>query len=83
MDETIARNCTLISPCQQDTGIIRDAEISANTTGVCGRTELDGNIDISTSVETAIATDDVTQVSDGTTLTVTIHQVNQDGKQDT
>ncbi|EFX05472.1 hypothetical protein CMQ_3541 [Grosmannia clavigera kw1407] len=82
VDESIARNCTLISPCQQDTSIIRDVEISANTTGVCGRTELDGNIDISVSVESAIATDNITQVTEGSTLTVTIHQVNQDGKQD-
>ncbi|RYP76633.1 hypothetical protein DL769_003593 [Monosporascus sp. CRB-8-3] len=73
----LARNCTAINPCQQDTGIIRDAEIAANIVNECGRTELTGNIDIGENTENAIAAGAVTQVKSGTQMTVTI--LNADG----
>lgn len=79
VDNAIARNCTGISPCQQDTTIIRDAEIAANIVNECGRTELTGNIDVGTETENQLAAGVVTQVKSGTVLTVTIHQVNADG----
>ncbi|KEZ46326.1 hypothetical protein SAPIO_CDS0626 [Scedosporium apiospermum] len=79
VDSSIARNCSGISPCQQDTTIIRDVEISQNITGLCGRTEIEGNIDVNSNIENAISNNQVAQVQAGTTLTVTIHQVNQDG----
>ncbi|KAI8629607.1 hypothetical protein F5Y19DRAFT_71362 [Xylariaceae sp. FL1651] len=79
VNSAIPRNCTTISPCQQDTTIIRDAEINANIVNECGRTELDGNIDIGENTENALAAGQVTQVKAGTTLDVTIHQVNADG----
>ncbi|KAI3338134.1 hypothetical protein F4824DRAFT_488667 [Ustulina deusta] len=79
VNSEIPRNCTSISPCQQDTTIIRDAEISANIVNECGRTELDGNIDIGENTENALAAGTVTQVKAGSTLDVTIHQVNADG----
>ncbi|KAE9370415.1 hypothetical protein N431DRAFT_442254 [Stipitochalara longipes BDJ] len=79
VDTAIARNCTGISPCQQDTTIIRDAEISANIVNECGRTELTGNIDVGENTENALAAGAVTQVKAGTLMTVTIHQVNADG----
>lgn len=79
VDENIARNCTTISPCQQDATIIRDAEITANIVNECGRTELTGNIDVGENTENALAAGKVTQVQAGTELTVTIHQVNADG----
>ncbi|KAI0191006.1 hypothetical protein EV127DRAFT_480809 [Xylaria flabelliformis] len=75
----LPRNCTSISPCQQDTTIIRDAEISSNIVNECGRTELDGNIDIGENTENALAAGTVTQVKAGSTVDVTIHQVNADG----
>ncbi|KAI0468567.1 hypothetical protein F4859DRAFT_207607 [Xylaria cf. heliscus] len=75
----LPRNCTSINPCQQDTTIIRDAEISANVVNECGRTELDGNIDIGENTENALAANAVTQVKAGSTVEVTIHQVNADG----
>jgi hypothetical protein len=75
----IARNCTAISPCQQDATIIRDAEITANIANECGRTELGGNIDVGENTENALAANAVTQVSPGGEMTVTIHQVNADG----
>ncbi|PMD46264.1 hypothetical protein L207DRAFT_577133 [Hyaloscypha variabilis F] len=79
VDPAIARNCTGISPCQQDTTIIRDAEINANIVNECGRTELSGNIDVGENTENALAAGAVTQVKAGTLMTVTIHQVNADG----
>ncbi|KAK7753505.1 hypothetical protein SLS62_004580 [Diatrype stigma] len=79
VDPELPRNCTSINPCQQDTTIIRDAEIAANVVNECGRTELTGNIDIGENTENAIAAGKVTQVQAGTQMTVTIHQVNADG----
>jgi hypothetical protein len=79
VDSAIARNCTGISPCQQDTTIIRDAEITANIVNECGRTELTGNIDVGENTENALAAKQVTSVKAGTLMTVTIHQVNADG----
>lgn len=79
VNPALARNCTSISPCQQDTTLIRDAEIKANIVNECGRTELSGNIDIGENTENAIAAGAVTQVKAGTRMTVTIHQVNADG----
>ncbi|KAI4859988.1 hypothetical protein F4820DRAFT_453344 [Hypoxylon rubiginosum] len=79
VEAELARNCTSISPCQQDTTIIRDAEIAANVVNECGRTELAGNIDIGENTENALASGTVTQVQSGTQLKVTIHQVNADG----
>ncbi|KAI0536088.1 hypothetical protein GGR58DRAFT_476671 [Xylaria digitata] len=79
VNSQLPRNCTSISPCQQDTTLIRDAEISANIVNECGRTELDGNIDIGENTENALAANAVTQVKAGSTVDVTIHQVNADG----
>lgn len=79
VDNAIARNCTGISPCQQDTTIIRDAEIAANVVNECGRTELTGNIDVGENTENALAAGAVTKVKAGSLVTVTIHQVNADG----
>ncbi|KAK7738368.1 hypothetical protein SLS53_006180 [Cytospora paraplurivora] len=79
VDTELARNCTSISPCQQDSTLIRDAEISANIVNECGRTELSGNIDVGENTEDALSANAVTQVKAGTKLTVTIHQVNADG----
>ncbi|KAI1653134.1 hypothetical protein F4813DRAFT_400380 [Daldinia decipiens] len=79
VEPELARNCTSISPCQQDTTIIRDAEIAANVVNECGRTELSGNIDIGENTENALAAGAVTQVKSGSQVKVTIHQVNADG----
>jgi hypothetical protein len=75
VDPNIARNCTGISPCQQDTTIIRDAEINANIVNECGRTELTGNIDVGENTENAIAAGQITTIKAGGTMQVTIHQV--------
>ncbi|KAJ4373514.1 hypothetical protein N0V86_007654 [Didymella sp. IMI 355093] len=79
VDQNLARNCTTISPCQQDSTIIRDSEITQNIVNSCGRTEINGNIDVGEQTENELAAGRVTQVSGGTVMTVTIHQVNADG----
>ncbi|RDW88989.1 hypothetical protein BP6252_01021 [Coleophoma cylindrospora] len=79
VDASIARNCTGISPCQQDTTIIRDSEITQNIVNECGRTELTGNIDVGENTEAALAAKAVTSVTAGSSVTVTLHQVNADG----
>ncbi|KAK6829662.1 hypothetical protein PG987_010246 [Apiospora arundinis] len=79
VDLNIARNCTTINPCQQDSTIIRDAEIKANIVNECGRNEIEGNIDIGEKTENAIAAGAVTEAGPGQELTVTLHQVNADG----
>ncbi|KAF2728180.1 hypothetical protein EJ04DRAFT_592303 [Polyplosphaeria fusca] len=79
VDQTLARNCTTISPCQQDSTIIRDSEITQNIVNSCGRTEIAGNIDVGEQTENELAANRVTQVTKGSTLAVTIHQVNADG----
>ncbi|PSR97210.1 hypothetical protein BD289DRAFT_362712 [Coniella lustricola] len=79
MVEELARNCTSISPCQQDATLIRDAEIASNVVNECGRTEISGNIDVGENSENALAAGQVTKVASGSTITMTIHQVNADG----
>ncbi|KAK3984026.1 hypothetical protein QBC44DRAFT_302149 [Cladorrhinum sp. PSN332] len=79
VSDAIARNCTSISPCQMDTTIIRDAEISAGTVNSCGRTKLTGNIDVGEVTEAQLAEGIVTQVQAGSDVTITLHQVNADG----
>ncbi|KAK7998315.1 Mitochondrial fission 1 protein [Apiospora arundinis] len=79
LDPAMARNCTLISACQLDTNIIRDAEIDGNLVNLCGRNQLIGNIDIAFHTEAAIAAGAVTQVKKGSQITIQMHQVNADG----
>lgn len=79
VDPDLARNCTTISPCQQDATIIRDNEITQNIVNACGRTEIAGNIDIGEQTENELAAGRMTQVSSGSVMKVTIHQVNADG----
>ncbi|CAG8957102.1 hypothetical protein HYFRA_00009303 [Hymenoscyphus fraxineus] len=79
VDDSVARNCTGISPCQQDTTIIREAEITAKTVGFCGRTQLAGPLDTQKEVEEAVKADSITEVKGGTSLAIKIHQVNADG----
>lgn len=79
VDPAMARNCTLISACQLDTNIIRDAEIDGNLVNLCGRNQLIGNIDIAFHTEAAIAAGSVTQVKRGSEITIQMHQVNADG----
>lgn len=62
-----------------DANFISAAEISANVVNECGRTLLNGNIDIGENTEDALAAGNVTKVTKGSTLKVTIDQVNANG----
>ncbi|KAJ9313330.1 hypothetical protein C8Q69DRAFT_61295 [Paecilomyces variotii] len=79
VNTTLPRNCINISPCQQDTTILRDEEMNQNIVNTCGRTELAGNVDVGQETEKELAANRVTSVQKGSTLAVTIHQVNADG----
>lgn len=75
VNTTLPRNCINISPCQQDTTILRDEEMNQNIVNTCGRTELAGNVDVGQETEKELAANRVTSVQKGSTLAVTIHQV--------
>lgn len=72
------RNGALPKPFEQDTSVIRDNEIQAGTTGVCGRTKAGGNNDVATQMANASAAGLPTAGADGS-VQMTLHQVNQDG----
>ncbi|KAK7733298.1 hypothetical protein SLS53_008195 [Cytospora paraplurivora] len=62
-----------------DANFISLAEISANVVNECGRTLAKGNIDIGENTEDALASGDVTKVTQGSKVKVTINQVNSNG----
>jgi len=65
-------------PFEQDTSVIRQNEIQSGKTGVCGSTEAGGNNDVASQLNAAVASGLPTASADGT-VTMTLHQVNQDG----
>jgi len=64
---------------QTDANIINQNEISSNIVNECGRTLLNGNIDIGTVTEDALANKSITSVTKGSTVDITINQVSADG----
>lgn len=62
-----------------DANFISDAEISANVVNECGRTLVGGNIDIGENTENALAAGNVTQVTKGSKVKITIDQRNANG----
>ncbi|KAJ9136879.1 Gas1-like protein [Pleurostoma richardsiae] len=62
-----------------DANFISQAEIEANVVNECGRTLANGNIDIGENTEDALAAGNVTQVTKGSDVTVTISQRNANG----
>ncbi|KAI4860698.1 GEgh16 protein [Hypoxylon rubiginosum] len=62
-----------------DANFISQTEIVTNVVNECGRTLQAGNIDIGASTEDALAADQVTQVTKGSSVQVTIREVNQTG----
>lgn len=72
------RNGGLPIPFEQDTSIIRDREINSGKTGVCGRTPKGGNNDVTTQLAAASQAGLPTTSATGE-LSMTLHQVNQDG----
>jgi hypothetical protein len=80
VNTTLPRDCINISPCQQDTTLLRDQEMNNNVVNACGRTELNGNVDVGQETEIELAAKRVTTVTKGSTLAVTIHQVSSSSK---
>ncbi|KAG8770747.1 hypothetical protein FRC15_003924 [Serendipita sp. 397] len=66
------------TPFQQDTSTIRDREIASGRTGPCGRTIAGGNNDVAAEVASA-SSDGLPSMSEDGTVTMTLHQINQDG----
>lgn len=63
-----------------DANFISAAEVTANVVNECGRTMAGGNIDIGENTENALAAKQVTQVTKGSTVTMTINAVNATGQ---
>lgn len=63
-----------------DANFISQAEVVANVVNECGRTMVGGNIDIGENTENALAANQVTQVTKGSTVTMTINTVNETGQ---
>ncbi|KAH8759861.1 hypothetical protein F5883DRAFT_501023 [Diaporthe sp. PMI_573] len=63
-----------------DANFISAAEVVANVVNECGRTMVGGNIDIGENTENALAANQVTQVTKGSTVTMTINAVNETGQ---
>ncbi|EIN07970.1 hypothetical protein PUNSTDRAFT_135487 [Punctularia strigosozonata HHB-11173 SS5] len=78
VDAATPRDGSTPKPFEQDTSIIRDVEIKTGKTGPCGRTKLSGNNDVATQLEAASTAGLPSAAADGT-VTMTLHQVNQDG----
>ncbi|GAA5867020.1 hypothetical protein JCM8547_008411 [Rhodosporidiobolus lusitaniae] len=78
VDANTPRDGSKANPFQQDTSIIRDREIANGEVGACGRTKLGGPVDIAAEMAKVMAAGVPTAAADGT-VTMTLHQVNQDG----
>ncbi|KAJ7879313.1 hypothetical protein B0H14DRAFT_2500757 [Mycena olivaceomarginata] len=75
---TTPRTGSSPKPFEQDTSVIRDKEISSGKTGACGRTAAGGNNDVASQLAAASQAGLPTAGADGS-VTMTLHQVNQDG----
>ncbi|GKT50061.1 uncharacterized protein ColSpa_10242 [Colletotrichum spaethianum] len=69
----------LVDQNKPDANIINKQEIVANVVNECGRTILQGNIDIGEETENQLGNKTVTQVTAGANVDVTIAQVSADG----
>ncbi|KAI1763847.1 GEgh16 protein [Hypoxylon sp. FL1150] len=62
-----------------DANFISQTEIATNVVNECGRTLVAGNIDVGANTEDALAAGAVTQVTKGSTVQVTVREVNSTG----
>ncbi|ORZ31896.1 hypothetical protein BCR44DRAFT_1463463 [Catenaria anguillulae PL171] len=77
---TTPRDGTRRNPFQQDASIIRDREIQSGEVGPCGRTLAGGNNNMQAGVQEIMSEfGELPLVAPGSTLTMTVHQVNADG----
>jgi hypothetical protein len=78
IDASTPRDGTRRRPFQQDSSIIRDAEIQSGEASPCGRTLLGGVNQIASNVEEASSAGLPAMSANGQ-ITMTLHQVNGDG----
>ncbi|GAA6032514.1 hypothetical protein JCM8097_004794 [Rhodosporidiobolus ruineniae] len=78
VDASTPRDGSAAVPFEQDTSIIRDREIASGKAGACGRTKEAGSLDVAAEMAKAVAAGVPTAAADGT-VSMTLHQVNQDG----
>ncbi|BFZ55510.1 hypothetical protein PYCC9005_002551 [Savitreella phatthalungensis] len=82
VDPLTPRNGGRANPFQRDSSIIRDGAIRSGVSGPCGWTKQSGMIDIDRDVEALIKTlpqNQLPTIAPATPITMTFHQVNQDG----
>lgn len=75
----LTKSKTVDAKNQNDANFISDVEINANVVNECGRTLLGGNMDIGENTETALAANEVTQVTKGSKVQITVDQRNANG----
>ncbi|OBR03186.1 CAS1 protein [Colletotrichum higginsianum IMI 349063] len=78
-DESTTHASSVVDQNKVDANIINKQEIVANVVNECGRTILQGNIDIGEETENQLGNRTVTQVTSGANVDVTIAQVSADG----
>lgn len=70
---------TVDSTNQNDANFISNTEINANVVNECGRTLAAGNIDIGENTENALAAGNITKVTKGSKVQITVDQRNANG----
>lgn len=68
-----------VDPNQADANIINTAEITSNAVNECGRTLLNGNIDVGANTEDQLANKTVTSITKGSKVAVAIRQGDANG----
>ena len=79
--DSVPRTGSRARPFQGDTSIIRDGAIRSGQTGACGRTRLDGNLDMTKATDDIMSLNggQLPSVARGKDVTMSLHQINQDG----
>ncbi|KAM0745685.1 hypothetical protein T439DRAFT_319848 [Meredithblackwellia eburnea MCA 4105] len=78
IDPSTPRTGSTPKPFEQDTSVIRNNAIASGQTGPCGKTAQSGNLDVAAEMAKSLAAGVPTAAADGT-VSLTVHQVNQDG----
>ncbi|KAJ3124144.1 hypothetical protein HK098_001371 [Nowakowskiella sp. JEL0407] len=81
VDQSTPRDCTRRNPCQQDTSIIRAREVRSGRASACGRTLLNGAINIQAETQKQIAAGNgiLPSIDANGQVQMVIHQINGDG----
>ncbi|KAJ3124136.1 hypothetical protein HK098_001362 [Nowakowskiella sp. JEL0407] len=81
VDQSTPRDCTRRNPCQQDTSIIRAREVRSGRASPCGRTILNGSVNIQSETQKQMQAGGgfLPSLSANGEVQMTIHQINADG----